>query len=210
MALGLALLLALLSPLALKLIVARRGFAVTPPLLIGGPLLGLLALAPWLIDRMSGGRLARFLGLRREFAHLVATTALLAGGLVCWGQIQIDRVRTIEPFARDLGKLVRAHPDASIAAYREHRAQLLFYGDLPVPITVIKKPAALMTFLQSPKAKILILTESDRDEALSVLPPAVREHPVLSEKVQPWEKPGNKLQVWLVGANLANETSAAK
>ena len=202
-ALGLVVLLAVLSPLLLGRIAARRGFPVTPELLIGGPLLGLLGLAPWLIDRISGGRLAEFMGLRRELAQLVAATVLLAGGLFSWGFIKVDETRTIKPFAVRLGALARANPPEAIAAYREHRTQLFFYAGLPVPVHVFRTPEAMAAFLQSGGSKLVIVSEEDRDEALASLPVAVREHPSLSQEVKPWEKASGKLHAWLIGSKSA-------
>ena len=203
-ALGGVILLAVLSPVLLGFISLPQGFVVTRDLWIGVPVLGLLGLAPWLFDRWTGGRLGEFMGLRRELASLVAGAVILAGGLFCWGVMKIDGFRTIAPFARQLGALVRADPPEAIAAYRESRTQLLFYAELPVPIHVFQKLDEMKAFLNSSGSKILIIRDVDVEEVLAAFPSAVRQRPALSEQIHPWEKKGGRLRAWRLAAKEAH------
>ncbi|MCL2345653.1 MAG: glycosyltransferase family 39 protein [Desulfobulbus sp.] len=131
----------------------------------------------------------------------IAGAAMLCGSFFILQQPVIDGFRTTADFGREVAALLHAHPDTDIAVYRENPGgRILFYGDLPTPVPVLRDPAALLDYAEpGPRQKLLLIYGKYRDE----LPPSLAAAtPQVSEKRYPWEDEGKKWQAWLIPAPM--------
>jgi hypothetical protein len=187
-ALGALVCLILASPALASLLAPHYRLPLPRDFMLVAPLLGALALVPWMNERARGERLAGLLGVPRAAAPLIGATAIIAV-LGCWSLQRIDRYRTKAPFARQLGALVRNTSPDALVFYQPPQENVLFYADLPVPVRVSVKPDGMTTLLgQTTTSKIVVVEQVNVEKALVALPADVRRQPTLTEVVQPWEE----------------------
>ena len=169
------------------------GVASLQDILMATTLPAILALAAMAIAGARGQPEAKSL------RAAMAGAAMLCGSFFILQQPVIDGFRTTADFGREVAALRRAHPETDVAAYREKPGgRLLFYGDLPVPVPILRDPESLLDYAEpGPRQKLVLIYGKYRDE----LPPSLAAAtPQVSEKRYPWEDEGKKLQAWIVPA----------
>jgi 4-amino-4-deoxy-L-arabinose transferase-like glycosyltransferase len=189
-----------LSPAIWPIIKRRMGFVPTMDLMVTTPMLGFLALVIFALWWLRPALLANFTWTDQRIAGLLGAAAILMGGFFCWQYVSLDAYRTEKPFARELKNHITGIAEKEIAAYREVRANILFYLDLPEPVLVLRDPGSVQRFLKSSKGtKVLVSQRRDLNDVLPELQYRLRKQPSLSEKVYPWVDSSNrKLVVWTI------------
>jgi hypothetical protein len=131
---------------------------------------------------------------------LVATAAILMGGLFCWQQARFEVYRTKKPFAREIKNQIADILPPDIAFYRKIETTVLFYLDVPGFVRVVNSPEAVTSFLRSGKdTKVLISTRRKLKDLFRELPAGTLGQPSVSEKIYPWEKNSKKkLVAWKI------------
>jgi len=190
----------ILSPTIWPIVKKHVGFVPPGSLRLATLLLGILALTPFLLRHLKPDLLVKLTGIGHKSASLVATAAILMGGFFCWQQVILDTYGTERPFARELKAHLAGLSPTDIAFYRHVSPKILFYLDLPEPISVLKDPALVQNFLESDKeVKVLVLSHGDLMDLSPAFPEGLRAKKILREKVYPWEKKRHrKLVAWMI------------
>jgi len=167
----------------------RTGFVPPWDLKLAAPVLGLLALAPWLIRRAAPGVLVTLTGTRLKMAPLVLSAAVLMGGFFCWQRESLDVLRDERPFARSLKAQVMGSPSTDLAFYKDVSPKILFYVDFPGSVQILQDLDSVRSFLNSGKeVKFLVSNREYIPELLPVLPEGNRKEPTLIEKYYTWDQ----------------------
>ena len=197
---GLAALIFILSPTISPIV--RRSWGFVPPqhFLYGTSILGIAVCSIWFLNRLRPGLLSNLTGTDRKVAPLIASAVIFMGGYFCWQQVVLDTERTNKPFAIQLKALTEGIPRENIACYKKLPSDILFYAGLPVPIRELENVYSVQSFLQSDSpTKILVSEQQYIDDFLPSLPAAIRNRPVLSERIHVYErKKRKKLVAWKI------------
>lgn len=165
------------------------GFALPHNLMLYTPVLGLMALAPWVLNRFQPGLPGKLLGTGEKTASLMAAFLVLSGGIFCWQLVSLNVYATKKSFATQLSILAQDLGPQNIAFYRRVSPRILFYAGLPVPTRVLKEIAGMRRFLQSGRSeKVLIAPLKYFDSLRQTLPAHIRIQSMVKEKVYTWEK----------------------
>jgi 4-amino-4-deoxy-L-arabinose transferase-like glycosyltransferase len=188
----------ILSPAIWPMVKARTGFEAPNELIFATVFLGLIALAPLVLQRIRPGLLSRLTGSEKKLAPLIVMSVIIMGGYLVWQEKITDKYCTTKPFSMELkAKIGDLTPD-NIAFFHKFAGKILFYMNLPEPVLLIKKTEQLNDFLSSEaKTKLLISHGDYEKELLDALPEWVPEQPTLKEKIYPWEKE-KKYEAWII------------
>jgi 4-amino-4-deoxy-L-arabinose transferase-like glycosyltransferase len=197
---ALIVLIELLSPAICFFLQKRIDFVVPEDIKLAALMVGLFALSPWIIERWRLDLLVNVTGINQKAASLVATAAILMGGLFCWQQARFEVYRTKKPFAREIKNQIADILPPDIAFYRKIETTVLFYLDVPGFVRVVNSPEAVTSFLRSGKdTKVLISTRRKLKDLFRELPAGTLGQPSVSEKIYPWEKNSKKkLVAWKI------------
>jgi len=191
----------LLTPALWPVVQKRIGFVPPDAIALFTPVIGILALAVWLLRRQKTLTVHSFLGTTRNIGLPVLAAGVLMGGFFCWQHIALDVYRTGKPFALELKAEIsnaKISPQ-DIAFYGKHTKDVVFYLDEPEPIQMLISPDEARRFLNSPgRVKLIIARQDCQDEVLPLIPPASREKRLLTQKVYPWEEKNafSRLAAW--------------
>ena len=181
-------LVSLASPLLWPLAFRWLGFSPTQELRIATLSIGALILGAFAVSRAWPELLARYMGLDRQVAGIAIAAAVLLGGAFGVQQTSVESLRTTKPFAIRLRELVR-NPE-EVVFYEEAPTDVIFYLNLPRPVSVIRDKEELRRALEGVGAPRLLVTKrSSLAELRGILPDETLETPVASEEVAPWEQP---------------------
>lgn len=197
--LGIIVAVEILSPAIWPVVKNRTGFEASNELIFATVFLGLIALAPLVLQRFRPGLLIRITGSEKKLAPLIVMSLIMIGGYLDWQEKIIDKYRTMKPFSMELkAKIGDMTPD-NIAFFRKFTGEMLFYMDLPKPVILIESAEQLNDFLSSEAKTKLLISHSDyKKELLDALPEWVPEQPTLKEKIYPWEKDKKKYRAWII------------
>lgn len=129
----------------------------------------------------------------------ITTAFILLGAFFFYQQLMLDRYRTEIAFGKQIATLVQTHPGIKIATYREKPGgELMFYGQLPPTVTVLKDTDAMREFLGDTATTKLVLAYHKYDSELPDM--LIQTTAQLDEQKYPWEKNNrNKMRAWMVG-----------
>ena len=199
--LGIVLAVEILSPAIWPVVKARTGFEAPKELIFATVFLGLIALAPLILQRIRPGLLSRLTGSEKKLAPLIVMSVIIMGGYLNWQEMIVDQYRSTKPFSMELKAEIAKFKSYDVGLFPEFSrgvSEMLFYLDLPEPILVISSNEELNDFLNSEaKAKVLISHGDYKKELLAALPEWMPEQPTLKEKIYPWEKE-KKYQAWII------------
>jgi len=171
------------------MIKARTGFVPSQNLKLSAPILGLLALTPWLIRRAAPSILVTLTGTRLKMAPLVLSAAVLMGGFFWRQQVILSALSDERNFARSLKAQVMGSPSVDMAFYKDVSPKVLFYADYPGPVQILNDLDSARSFIQSDKeVKFLVSNREYIPELLPVLPEENRKEPDLIEKYHAWDQ----------------------
>ena len=171
------------------MIKARTGFVPPQNLKLSAPILGFLALTPYLIRRAAPSILVTLTGTRLKMAPLVLSAAVLMGGFFCRQQVILSTLSDERNFAKSLKAQVMGSPSADIAFYKDVSPKVLFYVDYPGPVQILTDIDSAQSFIKSGKGvKFLVSNREYIPELIPVLPEAKRKEPTLIEKYYAWDR----------------------
>jgi 4-amino-4-deoxy-L-arabinose transferase-like glycosyltransferase len=177
----------LASPLLWPLALHGLGFAPTQGLRIATPLIGAMVLSTFVASQLRPELLARHTGLDRRVAALAVSAAFLLGGAFGVQQPSVETLRTTKPFALHLRELVRSPEE--VVFFEEAPTDVIFYLNLPRPVSVIRGKEALQSVLEGAHApRLIVTTEGRLSELRGVLPDDALESPAAAEETAPWEQ----------------------
>ncbi len=192
----------LISPLLWPLLKSAYNFTPnadlkTSTFVIGG--MSLLCLAAYI---MLKEQIEHLFHLPGKYFALILTGMVIMGGFFIWQTNALEAYRTQKPFALNLKVYAQGIPPQETAFYQEVSANVLFYLNLPSPVTVLKSPRETKAFLnQKDQNRILVVRRRDYAQISNLLPNSLRYNPDLEEQVFAWEKnPGKKLMAWYMPA----------
>lgn len=176
----------LITAVVWPLIRSHVGIDLPTALIVSTTVLGLLALAPWLLRRRLSHPLEMLTGTRGRMAPLMATVVILIGGFFCWQKVILEDLATTPDFARRLASTGRtAH---EIAFYEKSRTDVIFYMNSQQPHPVLSMPDEILRFLNSGTGNtVLVLPFEDLDRLMASLPEGVQGEPVVVERSPPWQ-----------------------
>lgn len=184
----------ILSPVIWPILKERFGFIPPAGLKLSGPVLGSLALFSLIFVRMLPDHEAA-VKTNQKIAGLVVSAVILMGGFFCWQQLNLEAYRGEKPFALELKTHIKGLSAKQIAFYPKTKANILFYLNMPEPVSVLPVIGSAGDFLKSCKGGEIIVTERKYiHELSSVLPEDLLMKQGLSEKLHPWDlESGEKL-----------------
>ncbi len=179
----------------------RQRLGVTPPtaLLLGTSLLGVAAMACFIMGRWAPSAAARLTGASRELASLIVMSVIVMGGFFCWQYTAFDREDSLKKLSTELTAEVPGLKPDDVAFFRKMPFEMLFYLNLPEPVRFLNAQEDARSFVTSGhQAKVLISHEWYADELVNVLGAEVANRPTLTEKTYPWERRKEKYAIWVV------------
>jgi 4-amino-4-deoxy-L-arabinose transferase-like glycosyltransferase len=177
----------LASPLLWPLALRWLGFAPTPGLRVATLSIGGLVVAIFALSYAWPGLLARSTGLDRRWAGLALAVAVLVGGGFGLQQTSVETLRTTKPFALGLQELVRSPEE--VVFYPEAPTDVVFYLNLPKPVSVVRDKDSLRRVLEGASPpRLVVTTQSSLVELRGILPDEALAAPVSEEKPVPWEQ----------------------
>ena len=193
----------IVSPLIWRFLENNFGFAAPMNLKLITPVIGFLAIIPFILEYISPYFLKGFTENDLKTGSMIVSAAIIMGGFFCCQQKNFEIYRTEKKFAENLKESIAELSVEKIAFYRKVSPNILFYLDLPGYTGILKTPASVSNFLkQNKRIKILISRCKYIPEFLPVFPLGHQKLPVLSEKTYPWQKPvSRKLAAWKFGTN---------
>ncbi|MCK9295422.1 MAG: glycosyltransferase family 39 protein [Desulfobulbaceae bacterium] len=196
----------LLTPALWPMVRERIGFVPPEAIALFTPVIGIFALAVWLLLRLETCPVPSYLGVSRNIGLPVLSAVIIMGGFFCWQHIALDVYRTGKPFALRLKEeIARAKiSPGDIAFYGKQAKDVVFYLDQPKPIQMLTSPEEASRFLNSPDAvKLIIVRQDCRNDLLPLIPPAYREKPLFIQEIFPWEqkKSFSRLAAWEIATD---------
>jgi 4-amino-4-deoxy-L-arabinose transferase-like glycosyltransferase len=197
----------LLSPALWAALREHVGFTPPTSLALFTPLVGLLALAAWLPALRRSALRPVFAGLPEKATLPVSMAAVLMAGFFCWQHIVLDGYRTGKPFALELkAEIVKAGlKPRDIAFFGKHTKDVVFYLDQPEPVSMLTTVEEARRFLAAEgEVKLIIARRDCQDELLPLIPPELREKPLLRQTIHPWEerRAFARLTAWKIDRRL--------
>ena len=188
----------ILTPAIWPVVKARTGFEPSTDLVFATVLLGVIALAPLILQRVHSGLLKSVTGLEEKLAPLVLMSVIIMAGNLDWQEKIVEKYRTTKPFSMELKSRAESLGAEQIAFFRKFNTKTLFYMDLPEPVLMLKDVNDVNRFLDSTnKTRILVSHYYYHSELAGVLKEKMIDRPTLEEKVYPWEK-DKKYKAWIV------------
>ena len=188
----------ILTPAIWPLVKARTGFEPSAELVFATILLGVIALAPLVLQRVRPGLLSSVTGLEKKLAPLVIMSVIIMAGNLDWQEMIVEKYRTTKPFSMELKSRAESLGAEQIAFFHKFSTKMLFYMDLPEPVLMLKDVNDVKRFLDSTnKTRILVSHYDYYSELAGVLQEKMIDRPTLEEKVYPWEK-DKKYKAWIV------------
>jgi 4-amino-4-deoxy-L-arabinose transferase-like glycosyltransferase len=188
----------ILSPAIWPVVNASVGFEPSKELIFATVSLGVIALAPLVLQRVRPGLLSYLTGSEEKLAPLIVVSVIIVAGHLDWQEKIVDKYRTTKPFSMELKSHAESLGAGQIAFYRKFSIKTLFYMNLPEPVPVLKDAEAVKSFLRSTnETRILVSLYEYHSELAGVLPDNMVNQPTLVEKVYPWEKE-KKYEAWII------------
>ena len=182
--------------------VLKERLAATPPtaLVLGTSLLGVGAMACFIMGRWAPSVAAQLTGASRELASLIAMSIVLMGGFFCWQSTAFDRDDSLKKLSTELTAEVPGLKPDDIAFFRKIPFEMLFYLNLPEPVRLLNTQEDAQCFITSgQRPRVLVSHEWYAHELVSVLGAEVANSPTLTENTHPWERHKEKYAIWVVG-----------
>lgn len=193
----------ILSPVAWHVLKGRLGFVAPMHLRLVTPILGLLAVAPWIVEHFSLDLLRSRTETGSNAALLIISATVLMGGYFCLQQNSLETYRTEKAFAEELKGHIAGLLPGKIAFYRDASPNILFYLNLKGYPRELKNPDSVRRFLESDqRIKVLVSRQKYISQLVPVLSSEHVRLPTLAEKIYPWQKPvSRRLVAWKIEVN---------
>lgn len=190
---------AILSPVFWPVLKQRLDFTAPKALVFGTPLLGVAAMACFIMGRWRPALVAQVTGASRELAPLIAMSVIMMGGFFCWQYNAFNKYDSIKNFSMELKRETPGLKPDELAFFRKIPAKTLFYMDLPGPVLLLQDKDAVRDFLDSDRQrKVFVSQDNYLDELANVLPAEMLDRATLKEKTYPWEKSEKKHRAWII------------
>ncbi len=187
-----------ISPLAWPIVRRMTKFEAPSELVWLTPVIGLVALLPFVLTRWSRTVMGGMAGA-------ALSAAIVLGGFFCLQYPMVDRFSPEKPFALALRDRLAAMPEGSysLAIYRDWKAAAgaLFYMDRQRPMPRLWSEAMLREFFSDVGRTRVLLTYNDYPSYLrdAGLADAIVKQPDLIETSYPWElNRSGKLAVYIL------------
>ncbi|MEJ2701385.1 MAG: hypothetical protein P8Z79_02980 [Sedimentisphaerales bacterium] len=177
----------------------RLEFMPPTALALGTSLLGVVAIACFVLGRWSSAAAAQLTGGSRELAPLIMTSVVVMGGFFCWPYNVLSRGHPLKSFSTELKAEVPGLEPGDVGFFRKIPYEMLFYLSLPAPVRFLNTQEDARDFIASSRpAKVLVSHEWYADELANVLGADVVDSPTLTEKTNPWERHKERYVAWIV------------
>ncbi len=190
---------AILSPVFWPVLKQCLDFTAPKALVFGTPLLGVVAMACFIMGRRRPALATQLTGASRELAPLIAMSVIMMGGFFCWQYNAFNEYDSIKNFSMELKRKSPGLKPDELAFFRKIPVKTLFYMDLPGPVLLLQDKDAVRDFLHSDRQrKVLVSHDNYLDELAKVLPAEMLDRATLKEKTYPWEKNQKKHRAWII------------
>ncbi len=192
-----------LSPFIWPILKSHYSFVATAYLKASTLIIGILSIIAILAYILLPDMLGNIFSLPGRISAMIICSLIIMAGFFIWETNAIEAYRTQKPFALSLKVYSQGIPSYDTAFYKKVSANVIFYLDLPKPVTVLHSIEETKAFLKlKDENRVFVIRRRDYYKIYKFLSKNLKETPDIEEQVFPWDKnPGKKLMAWYLPNN---------
>jgi len=191
----------ILSPLIGIVLKRDERIGALLPLLSAAGVLGVLSLGTGTLFWRRPELVARLTGMGSRIGPSILCGAVFMGGIFLWLLPIQERFLTLKPFCRELKSQIDEKQIHDVAFYRHTNPKVMFYLDLPEPITECMSPESFRAFMALPgEHKVVIAPHEYHQEMKDLFGDILPAEPTLREgliELDPTELPDGQ-EAWIL------------